>query len=962
MSSLTPTSASLPPSSSSSAVATSTTDTVSLPSNTGSDTSTTVPEVPTTFSSTTAATDEISTPPSSSTPTVDPSPSSSANPSPTFSSTTTSISSPTTTDPPSSPSTTDSSSSTATSPPPLTRPPPVNEAPGTTIEPSTITTTSGSSTGTSATVSTSGSSTTIASSTSISSSSQTSSTDSPETSSPLPSQTTTGTDSESMTCSLIDRIFDPVYCSIDEFISSDVIVHDEDPNGWGGRPDRALHFRDYFLFVFFVFINTHHDQHLELNQHQADFDSRTRNLGVYLHSYLNFFNDNEGINACADAVAAVVIVIDEGIVHHNFGNPRENNVLTVLVFFTTVRSQTQTTTSTTLTVTPESTFRTPVAVVSTNSLDGSLFTTTPPYVTIYSTRTEADGSIATETHIVANPPPGSYERSQENPGVLSRTGAAAGIFASVGVFITALGFILYLLWRRRKQSNVRKRWMAGMRQQRPDSFGGYPFERDPPPASAAGGSDRGHGHSDSRAGFLPPPALPFGDSDDDLPWGESRRIPEQRAEMRQKGTAVPVTCMGGAGYSHGHGTGVDQADIAGQNLSDSSAGGVARSSFQQGVNSGSVNRNPFSGGILGLNRSGSNSTASSSTSNIRKQHRTSASMGKAVAIDKNRISLPVPVAAPVRKPAVYPDDDPFSDRMGLSPITERTSVAPTVTSTGNFNLNSTVLPASPPPIPTSNWAHRQQISYAYSPAPSTPSMYPPTLPADDEMDETGEFDSDATMDRYLQLPEPVAITTTDADATAERRRSVYDEVDGYSAFQNLFVMPNRPKPSAPPPPALVRVPPQPLSINTSITTSAGNRGSAATSPVPPRPPRSILRTSNGSLSLGPARVRVQSSAEFIPLTPPASTPGHSPNTSYSSPNMGVGGPGLAGIGAGMKTQGSMPNLTMQQQFASPPESPVVLQDKVQELLSNRRMLLDRRLDGGAPSRVAREGGLSSGSE
>lgn len=511
-------------------------------------------------------------------------------------------------------------------------------------------------------------------------------------------------------------------------------------------------------------------------------------------------------------------------------------------------------------------------------------------------------------------------------------------------------FIGYLLWRRRRQSNLRKRWMEGMRQQRPDSLSAYGLTQDRPPSTNGGGSSRGHRHSGSRAGIMPPPGLGFLDSDDDLPWGESRRIPGQRAEMRERAQPPAAQTVGPASVAttnyHNCGASVDEASKNPFNAS--SPVGAPPSSYQQSGNSGSASRNPFTGGILGLNRSGSGSDSSTRSNGWMQQARGS----KTLSINKNSISLPVPVPvpSPVRKPAIYKDEDPFSDRLGLSPITERTSIAPSAAS-GSFTHQNPAVPPLPPslphsaptnPAPQSNWAQRSQLAYAHSPAPSTPSMYPPTLPADDELDDTEGFDSDGTLEKRPPLPSTNAAT---GPQNAMDPRTRYSDVDGYSAFQNLFVVPNRPKP--PPPPAS-RVPP--LSINTAVENAPGNRGSTSTSAAPPRPPRSILRTSNGSLALGPAKVRVQSSAEFIPLTPPASTPGHSPNLSYSSPT------------AGLAHSSSAPSLGLQQQLASPPVSPIVQERKVQEILANRRLLLDRRLDGGVQNLAAREREQGSGSD
>lgn len=169
------------------------------------------------------------------------------------------------------------------------------------------------------------------------------------------------------------------------------------------------------------------------------------------------------------------------------------------------------------------------------------------------------------------------------------------------------------------------------------------------------------------------------------------------------------------------------------------------------------------------------------------------------------------------------------------------------------------------------------------------------------------------------------VVTEAATSTAEPPKPAYGDVSGYGAFQNLFVAPSRPKPPPPPSRAANRVPP--LSIDTALS-NLGNGGSSAsgsasaTSPVPPRPPRSILRTSNGSLSLGPGpappKVRVQSTPEVFPLTPPASTPSHSPHSSYTLP-----GSPTAILGAA-KNSGNDP----------------MVQEKVQSILNGRRLMLD----------------------
>lgn len=64
---------------------------------------------------------------------------------------------------------------------------------------------------------------------------------------------------------------------------------------------------------------------------------------------------------------------------------------------------------------------------------------------------------------------------------LHNQGAVAGVFAAIGLVAAAIIASLVLFARRRRRLNRRKRWLAGMQQQRPDSFAGSPF---PGPLSA----------------------------------------------------------------------------------------------------------------------------------------------------------------------------------------------------------------------------------------------------------------------------------------------------------------------------------------------------------------------------------------------------------------------------------------------------------------------------------------------
>ncbi|RXW19873.1 hypothetical protein EST38_g5994 [Candolleomyces aberdarensis] len=269
-----------------------------------------------------------------------------------------------------------------------------------------------------------------------------------------------------------------------------------------------------------------------------------------------------------------------------------------------------------------------------------------------------------------------------------------------------------------------------------------------------------------------------------LPWDERRRIPAQRAEMRERGAAGGASAgLAGAGsamhYSRGAVEGEQNRGNSYDGPSNPFGTGSRLTSNSNAPQDGSVSRNPFTGGILGLTRSGSASTTSSAASHTRHGNKNAGQAStvngrpRPGSINKNSISLPVPVPSPTRKPPVY-TDDPFGDKLGLSPITERTSIAP---SSVNFAGIGTT---APPSVTSSNWAQRQHLVPPHSPAPSTPSMYPPTLPADDEMDDTGEFDSDATMEKGGQKQ------SAGGNAVAKPSGpSAYNDVTGYNAFQNL---------------------------------------------------------------------------------------------------------------------------------------------------------------------------------
>ncbi|PPQ80842.1 hypothetical protein CVT25_001967 [Psilocybe cyanescens] len=132
----------------------------------------------------------------------------------------------------------------------------------------------------------------------------------------------------------------------------------------------------------------------------------------------------------------------------------------------------------TVTQPADTTLSSAIAITSTNS-DGAKVVTTPALVTFMSTSTESNGALTTVTHVVANPPnlTGTQQLSSAN-GPLHKQGVLAGICVVVGVVAATIVIGLIFFIRRKRRLDRRRRWLAGMQQQRPSSLSGDPF-RDP---------------------------------------------------------------------------------------------------------------------------------------------------------------------------------------------------------------------------------------------------------------------------------------------------------------------------------------------------------------------------------------------------------------------------------------------------------------------------------------------------
>ncbi|KAF5313041.1 hypothetical protein D9619_003557 [Psilocybe cf. subviscida] len=121
---------------------------------------------------------------------------------------------------------------------------------------------------------------------------------------------------------------------------------------------------------------------------------------------------------------------------------------------------------TTVTAHPNSTFASPVSITALNSL-GNPVLTAPPLVTIMSTSILSNGQMSTVTQIVANPVDGlGRVNAVENNGFFHNSGVVAGVFTAVGVVAAAVLATLIFCIRRKRRSQRRKRWLAGMKPQR----------------------------------------------------------------------------------------------------------------------------------------------------------------------------------------------------------------------------------------------------------------------------------------------------------------------------------------------------------------------------------------------------------------------------------------------------------------------------------------------------------------
>ncbi|KAG7099083.1 hypothetical protein E1B28_000958 [Marasmius oreades] len=110
-----------------------------------------------------------------------------------------------------------------------------------------------------------------------------------------------------------------------------------------------------------------------------------------------------------------------------------------------------TTVVSTITESPESTFKSAVGVVVTQS-DGHTTLSFPPVVTVLSTSLLSNGSYVTFTHAVANPTGADQANGgTTSKGFLQNHGAVAGVFLAVGVILASLAGCIFILVRRQRR-------------------------------------------------------------------------------------------------------------------------------------------------------------------------------------------------------------------------------------------------------------------------------------------------------------------------------------------------------------------------------------------------------------------------------------------------------------------------------------------------------------------------------
>ncbi|KAH6917412.1 hypothetical protein BKA70DRAFT_1252109 [Coprinopsis sp. MPI-PUGE-AT-0042] len=391
----------------------------------------------------------------------------------------------------------------------------------------------------------------------------------------------------------------------------------------------------------------------------------------------------------------------------------------------------------TLFVDPQTTLESAIPVTITS--DDTVITSTPEFVTIVRTSTEPDGDLVVHTEIAANPnfPSRGEEQSR---GILDNKGAAAGIFVTIGVVTSVVSVILFMIWRKRRRNERRKQWFAGMRETRAGSAGSsYPFGGDGGVGGAAAAG--GGGMSSNRSsGFIQGMASDRSTEEgherggNALAWG---RQPQPSSHYRTHSNLAPAR---------------------GYNLSPMA--------FPEPPSPLPANDSMSSLGLAGIG-AGAGATARGFPSPSRKPV-------SAHLYGDDLKDLDQALQQSKSQPAASNSDAPgnaMRARFGLSPIHETAAV----------HDDDFLHPSLP--VPPSSYQYNPRM--APSPSPSSPSLYPPTLPGDDE-GYNGEY-SEGYSDEYDEGRRPLSNSQANGAAAPPRppRSRLRESANGM-----LFAKPN----------------------------------------------------------------------------------------------------------------------------------------------------------------------------
>ncbi|KAH9044457.1 hypothetical protein EDB85DRAFT_459309 [Lactarius pseudohatsudake] len=108
----------------------------------------------------------------------------------------------------------------------------------------------------------------------------------------------------------------------------------------------------------------------------------------------------------------------------------------------------------TVTMTPQTTFPTPVSI--TETTDGHVTITAPPLITTTGLSSSSDGTVVTVTHVIANPPKQEISSSSRDT-FFGNHAAVVGVFLAAGFTLAGLVLLAFCCFRRRQRRRAQRR-------------------------------------------------------------------------------------------------------------------------------------------------------------------------------------------------------------------------------------------------------------------------------------------------------------------------------------------------------------------------------------------------------------------------------------------------------------------------------------------------------------------------